>query len=62
MNFKKIADKSFKNNPTLTRLKTVQNHVNNLCKGNEINEAEKKQMRPMSAQLGCAYGLPKIVC
>ena len=27
---------------------------------NEIYEAEKQQMRPMSAQLGCAYGLPKI--
>ena len=36
---------------------TFKNH---LCKRNEITEAEKKQMRAMSAQLGRAHGLPKI--
>ena len=52
--------KIIKNDPTLSRLKTVQNYLNNLCKRNEITEAEKKQMRPISAQLGPAHGLPKI--
>ena len=56
----KTKFKMIKNNPNLTRLKTVQNYLNNLCKRNEITEAEKKQMRPMSAQLGRAHGLPKI--
>ena len=45
----KTKFKTNKNDPTLTRLKTVQNYLNNLCKRNEIIEAEKKQMRPMSA-------------
>ena len=52
--------KIIKNDPTLTRLKTVQNYLNNLCKRNEITEAEKKQMRPMSTQLGRAHVLSKI--
>ena len=56
----KTKFKIIKNEPTLTRLKTVQNYLNDLCKRNEITEAEKKQMRPMSAQLGRAHGLPKI--
>ena len=49
-----------KNDPTLTRLKTVQNYLNNPCKRNEITEAEKRQMRRTSEQLGRAHGLPKI--
>ena len=52
--------KIIKIDPTLTRLKTVQNYLNNLCKRNEIIEAKKKQMRPMSAQLGRTLGLPKV--
>ena len=44
----------------MTTLKLVHSYLNNLCKRNEITEAEKKLMRPMSAQLGCAHGLPKI--
>ena len=56
----KTKFKIIKNDPTLTRLKTVQNYLNNLCNRNEITEAEKKQMRPMSAQFGHAHGLPKI--
>ena len=39
---------------------TVLNYLNNLCERNEIAEAEKKQMRPNSAQLGRAHSLPKI--
>ena len=49
-----------KDDPTLNRLKTVQNYLINLCKSNEITKAEKKQMRPISAQLGRAHVLPKI--
>ena len=56
----KTKFKIIKNDPTLTRLKLVQNYLKNLCKPNEITEAEKKQMRPMSSQLGRAHGLPKI--
>ena len=47
-----------KNNLTLTRLKTVQNYLSNLCKRNEIiTEAEKKLIGPMSAQFDGANGL-----
>ena len=49
-----------KNDPTLTKLKTVHNYLNSLCKRNEITEAEKKQMTAMSVQLGRTHGLPKI--
>ena len=56
----KTKFKIIKNDPTLIRLKTVQRYLNNLCKRNEITEAEKKQMWPLSAQPGCAPGLPKI--
>ena len=56
----KTKFKIIKNDPTLTSLKTVQNYLNNRCKRNEINEAEKRQMRPMSTQFDRAHGLPKI--
>ena len=56
----KTKFKIIKNHPTLTRLKIVCNCLNNLCKRNEITEAEKKYMRLMSAQLGRAHGLPKM--
>ena len=56
----KTKFKIIKNDPTLTSLKTIQNYLNNRCKRNEINEAEKRQIRPMSAQLDRAHGLPKI--
>ena len=56
----KTKFKIIKIDSTSTRLKTVQNYLNNLCKRNEITEAGKKQMRPMSAQLGFAHSLPKI--
>ena len=45
--------------PTLTRLKTVQNYVNTIFTRNKISEEEKKQLRPMAAQLGRAHVLPK---
>ena len=54
----KTKFKIIKHGPTLTRLTTVQNYLNNLCKRKEITEAEKKPMRAMSAQLGRAHGLP----
>ena len=56
----KTKFKIIKKDLTVTRLKTVQKYLNNLCKSNEITEGEKKQIRQMSAQLECAYGLPKI--
>ena len=34
--------------------------LDNLHKRNEITEAEEKQMRPMSAQLGRTHDLPKV--
>ena len=51
--------KVIQKDPTLTPLKTVQNYVNTMLKRNEIFEEEKKQLRPMAAQLGRTYELPK---
>ena len=51
--------KVIQKDPTLTQLKTGQNNVNTMFKRNEISEEEKKQLRPMAAQLGRAHGLPK---
>ena len=53
--------KVIKEDPTLTQLKTVQSHVNNMFKRNEISEEEKKQLRAMAAQLGCTHGLPEML-
>ena len=55
----KTKFKIIQNDSTFTRLKIVQNYINDLSKHNEITEAEKKQMRTMSTQLGRAHGLPK---
>ena len=44
----KTKFKIIKNDPTLIRLKTVGDYLNNLCKHNEINGTEKKQIRPLS--------------
>ena len=51
--------KLIQKDPTLTRLKTIQNYVNTMFKINEIYEEENKQLRPVAAQLGRAYGLRK---
>ena len=51
--------KLIQKDPTLTRLKTVQNYVNTMFKRNEISEEEKKQLWPITAQLGRARGLSK---
>ena len=51
--------KVIKEDPTFTRLKTLQNYVNTMFKRNEISEEQKKQPQPMSRQLGRAHGLPK---
>ena len=60
---KLLSDRSkikvIQKDPTLTRLKTGQNYVNTMFKRNEISEEEKKQLRPMAAQLGRPHGLPK---
>ena len=45
--------------PTIMRLSTVQNYVNKLFNRSEINEEQKKVMRPKAALTGRAYGLPK---
>ena len=42
------------------RLNTVQSYVNKLFNRGEIKEEQKKLMRPKAAQIGIAYGLPKI--
>ena len=57
--FDRSKFKVIQKDPTLTRLKTVQNYVNTMFKRNEIFEEEKKQLRPLAAQLGRAHGLPK---
>ena len=51
--------KVIQKDPTLTPLKTAQNYVNTMLKRKEIFEEEKKQLRPMAAQLGRTYELPK---
>ena len=52
--------KVIQKDPTLIRLKTVQNYVNTMFKRNKISEEEKKQLRPMAVQLGLADELPKM--
>ena len=52
--------KVIQQDPTLTRLKTVQNYVNTMFKRNGISEEKKKQLRPMPAQSRRAHGLPKM--
>ena len=51
--------KIVKDGPTTKNL-TVQKYINTLAKLGEITDAIKTQIRPKSAQLGKAYGLPKI--
>ena len=41
------------------RLKTAQNHVNELFNCYEINKERKKAKKPKAAQIRRAYGLPK---
>ena len=52
--------KIVKDDPTIKNLTTVQKYFNTLAKRGEITDAIKIQIRPKSAQLGKAYGLPKI--
>ena len=51
--------KPIQKDPTLTQLKTVHNYVNTMFKRNKTSEEGKKQMRPMTGELGRAHGLPK---
>ena len=46
--------------PTLSNLSSLQAYLNTLVSRNEITEEEKQEMRPKSARLGRAHGLPKI--
>ena len=53
---RKIFDDSTKfkkltKDPTITRLTTVHNYLYTLFKRGEINEFDKKAMRPKSAQI-----------
>ena len=48
------------NDPTFTRLTTLQNYLSTLRNRGEISETEYKFLRPKSASFGRAHGLPKI--
>ena len=52
--------KIVKDDPTINNLTTVQKYIDTLAKRGEITDSIKTQIRPKSAQLGKAYGLPKI--
>ena len=52
--------KRIKNDPTLVRLSSIQSFINTLHKRGEISDDEKKLMRPKSAVLARAHGLPKL--
>ena len=52
--FKKLTK-----DPTIIRLTTVQNYLNTLFKRGEINESDRKAMRPKSTQVARVHGLPK---
>ena len=47
------------NDPTSTRLNTLQNYLLTLRNRNEISESEFNFMRPKAASLGRAHGLSK---
>ena len=53
--FKKVY-----HNLTLRNLSTIQGYLSKLFNRDEISEDDKKSMRPRSAQIGRAHGLPKI--
>ena len=61
---KLFADKTkfrrLQKDPTLTRFSTLQSFIKSLLKRGEINEDQKKQMKPTAAQNGRAHGLQKI--
>ncbi|XP_066930298.1 uncharacterized protein [Clytia hemisphaerica] len=57
-----LQDKYFSKHRVQTALKnlrTVQRYLNTLLSRGEIDEEEKSAMRPKSARLGRAHGLPK---
>ncbi|XP_066913068.1 uncharacterized protein [Clytia hemisphaerica] len=51
--------KCINDDPTFRNLRTVQRYLNTLLSRGEIDEEEKSAMRPKSARLGRAHGLPK---
>ena len=52
--------KAIKDDPTLKRIGILQRYINTLFKRDEINEEEKKEMRPIGGNRTRARGLPKI--
>ena len=46
--------------PTSTRLNTLQNYLLTLLKRNQISESEFNFMRPKASSFGRAHGMPKI--
>ena len=56
----KTKFKVINNDPTFCNLASVQNYLNTLVSRGELTENDKMEMRPKSARLGRAHGLPKI--
>ena len=56
----KTKFKVVNNDPTFRNLASVQNYLNTLVSRGELIENDKMEMRPKSARLGRAHGLPKI--
>ena len=56
----KTKFKVINNDPTFRNLASVQNYLNTLVSRSELTENDKMEMRPKSARLGRAHGLPKI--
>ena len=56
----KTKFKVVNNDPTFRNLASVQNYLNTLVSRGELTENDKMEMRPKSARLGRAHGLPKI--
>ena len=56
----KTKFKVVNNDPTFRNLASVQNYLNTLVSRGELTENDKMEMKPKSARLGRAHGLPKI--
>ena len=56
----KTKFKVVNNDPTFRNLASVQNYLNTLVSRGKLTENDKMEMKPKSARLGRAHGLPKI--
>ena len=56
----KTKFKVVNDDPTFRNLASVQNYLNTFVSRGELTENDKMEMRPKSARLGRAHGLPKI--